>query len=101
MDEKLVRILCCPATRQSLRSADDETVARLNARIPGGNLSDKSGEVVKDVFDAGLVREDGKVLYPVRKGVPILLVSAAIGIGDDESAETAQSGAEEETSEGD
>lgn len=97
IDEKLLRVLCCPASQQSLRSAKDAIVAKLNARIPSGDLTAQSGEKVRDVFDEGLIRQDGKVIYPVRKGVPVLLVCAGIEIGDDEPAETSEPEKEEET----
>lgn len=101
IDEKLLGILCCPESRQSLRRADTDTVTSLNARIPTGGLVAKSGEVVGEPFDDGLVREDDRVLYPVRNGAPVLLVSAGIDIGDEKSAETAKRETEEEAGDGD
>jgi len=75
---ELLSDLCCPETRQGLAMAGAELVGRLNKRIERGELVNRSGRKVEDAFDAGLVREDGKALYPMRQGVPVLLVAEAI-----------------------
>ena len=61
---KLLDILVCPETKQPLRVADEALIASLRAR---GVL-----------IEAGLVRADGAVLYPVRDGVPVMLIDEAI-----------------------
>ena len=56
-----LEILCCPVTKQPLREA---LPAELKAFDP---------ELAE-----GLIREDGRVLYPVRDGIPLLVASAGI-----------------------
>ena len=78
MDEKLLEIICCPETYQSLKLADPELVTELNQRVQKGVLLSRSGEDVKEKIDEGLVREDGKILYPVRQNIPTLLIEQGI-----------------------
>jgi uncharacterized protein YbaR (Trm112 family) len=78
VDPKLLEILCCPDTKQDVALAPDEVVARLNAQIDSGSLKNKGGEIVKEKMDGGLLRVDGKVLYPIREDIPIMLIDEAI-----------------------
>ena len=76
----LLSILCCPETRQELALAPSELVVRINRQISAGALRNHGGEAVREPIDGGLLRADGKVLYPVRNGIPIMLVSEAISL---------------------
>ena len=67
MDQALLAILCCPASRQGLREATAEELARA-ATAAGAAL------------EAGLIREDGRVLYPIRNGIPVLIVDQGISL---------------------
>ena len=78
MDEKLLEIICCPETYQQLKLADTELVTELNQRVQKGVLLSRSGENVKKKIDEGLIREDGKILYPVRQNIPTLLIEQGI-----------------------
>lgn len=62
-DADLLSILCCPLTHQPLREA----------------LPDELAAFGSDLM-AGLIREDGKVIYPVSNGIPLLLPGAAIPV---------------------
>ena len=81
MDDRLLEILCCPETRQPLRHAPTEVLAALNERIRAGGVLTRAGRTVTQPCEAGLLREDGRALYPVRDGLPILLVAEAIDLG--------------------
>jgi uncharacterized protein YbaR (Trm112 family) len=78
IDPKLLEILCCPETRQDVALAPDALVADLNARVEAGTLLNKAGQAVREKMEAGLLRADGKVLYPVREDIPVMLVEEAI-----------------------
>jgi uncharacterized protein YbaR (Trm112 family) len=78
IDSELLKILCCPESRQDLRPAEAALVDRLNARLASGDLRNRAGKVLEEKMDAGLVRADGKLLYPIRHNIPILLVDEAI-----------------------
>ena len=75
--------LCCPETRQSLDPADEELCDELNAGIQEGELCDESGEVVDRSIEGALVRSDGEVAYPIRNGIPNLLLDDRIPLEED------------------
>ncbi len=77
-DAGLLEILCCPETHQQLALAAPSALEQLNRQIAGGRLKNRAGRTVMGKFDGGLVRADGKYLYPLRQNIPILLVDEAI-----------------------
>lgn len=81
MNAELTAILRCPETRQALAVADAALIARLNAQLAAGVLRNAAGQGIAAQLEAGLVRADGRALYPVRNGVPVLLVDEAIPLG--------------------
>ena len=78
ISQELLEILVCPETKQPLTVAPDALVAQLNERIAQGALTNRSGAAVTEAIDSGLVREDGRYLYPVRDDIPIMLIDEAI-----------------------
>ena len=78
IDAELLKILCCPETHQELRLADSPLVEKLNQQAGSGSLRNRVGQPVKEKLDGGLLRADGKFLYPIRKNIPVMLVDEAI-----------------------
>jgi uncharacterized protein YbaR (Trm112 family) len=80
IDPELFKFLCCPETHQELQPAQPALLAQLNRQIEAGALRNRGGQPLKDKLDAGLLRADGKFLYPIRQSIPIMLVEEAIPI---------------------
>ena len=77
-DVELLNILCCPETRQKLTLADSPVLEKLNQQIAASQLQNRAGQTVREKLDGGLVRADGKYLYPIRQNIPVMLVDEAI-----------------------
>lgn len=82
VDASLVAILACPETHQPVHVADEATVASVNAAIAAGTVKNRDGEAVNEAVQAGLIREDGAYLYPVRDDIPVMLIGEAIPLAD-------------------
>lgn len=74
----LLEILCCPESRTPVKLAPEDLVKRLNAAIAAGKVKNRGGHPVTEAVHAALLRQDGKVLYPVRDDIPVMLVEEGI-----------------------
>ena len=82
IDKELIAILACPDTHQPLAAADDALLERLNAAISAGAQKNVGGEAVTEAIHGALVREDGKIAYPVRDDIPLLLIEEGLPVGE-------------------
>lgn len=80
MDKKLLSILCCPVTHQGLALARPDMLGKVNMAIDAGRLSNREGSVLTEALEEALITADGKVLYPVSEGIPVLLESESIAL---------------------
>ena len=78
MDKKLLSILCCPVTRKGLSLAKRDLLDAVNEAISAGKLRNHDGEVLGEALAEALVTDDGKTLYPVNDGIPVLLEGEAV-----------------------
>ncbi|MEJ2129682.1 MAG: Trm112 family protein [Woeseiaceae bacterium] len=80
MDKRLLAILRCPVTHKELSLAKGQTLKKVNAAISDGKLSNRDGRVLDEALDEALLTDDGKVLYPVADGIPVLLEGESINM---------------------
>lgn len=81
IDPDLLNILACPETGQELEIAGTDIVDKINRKISEGKAINKAGKKVTVRIDGGLLRKgDRSVLYPIREGIPILLIEERIAL---------------------
>ena len=80
IDPELLKIMCCPETHQPIAFAEPVLVEKLNQQIAAGQVKNRAGQPVMERIDGGLVRQDGKFLYPIRGNIPIMLIDEAIAM---------------------
>jgi uncharacterized protein YbaR (Trm112 family) len=78
VSEELLEILVCPETKQPIALASEEVLSNLARDIEAGKVRNRGGEKVTQPITEGLVREDGKILYPVDDGIPVMLIEESI-----------------------
>jgi uncharacterized protein YbaR (Trm112 family) len=78
---KVLDFLRCPEDHSELAPASDELVRQINADIQARRTRNRAGRTLEEPIDGGLVRARGDFLYPITRGVPVLLRDEAIAIG--------------------
>lgn len=78
IDKELLAILCCPETKQPVAFADAVLVNKLNEAVARGALINKGQKPISEQMDGGLIRTDQKILYPIREGIPVMLIEEGI-----------------------
>ena len=84
VDPQLLAILVCPETRTPLHCAGESLLARLNREAAQGRLKNRAGQSVEGPIEGGLIREDGKFLFPIIDGIPVMLIDESIPLADRE-----------------
>ena len=85
-DQRLLDIICCPATHMPLRLMPEATLAALNTRIESGRLRYRDDSPVTQPLEQALMTDDERLAYPVRDDIPFLLEEQGILIAQlDES----------------
>lgn len=80
MDKRLLAILRCPVTHKGLALAQPAVLQAVNAAIEAGKLSNRDGLALQAPLSQALLTDDGKVLYPVADGIPVLLEGESVNM---------------------
>ena len=78
MDRKLLDIICCPVTRSSLELLPEHELSVLNELIAARRIKNREDTVVESPLTEALVTRSGKLIYPVRDDIPVLLEDQAM-----------------------
>jgi uncharacterized protein len=79
IDQRLLDILCCPVSRVPVAPLARGQLAELNRRIATGDVRTVAGVVLSAPLAEGLITTDGKVIYRVDDGIPVMLPDEGIG----------------------
>lgn len=80
MDKRLLDILCCPLTRQPLSPLAAPLRDRINQAVAKGMVKREDGSTQSVPVQAALVTRDGKRVYRIEDGIPVLLADEAINM---------------------
>lgn len=79
IDKRLLDMLCDPLTKVPVAPLGRTELAALNRAIEAGKVQKITGAPVVEVLSEGLVTTDGKVIYRIDDGIPVLLPDEGIG----------------------
>ncbi len=80
LNDLLLKILVCPEDKSSVALLPAERIAEVNDRISRGEMRTRSGSLVTERIDGGLLRADGRFLYPIREEIPVMLIDEALSL---------------------
>ena len=78
MDKRLLTILRCPVSHKGLSVLKKDKLALVNAAIDAGELVNNEGSSLSESLAEALITDDGKRIYPVNDGIPVLLENESI-----------------------
>ncbi len=79
IDQRLIDLLCCPVSKVPVTPLSAARLAFVNQSIAAGEALTVSGAKLATPLDAGLITTDGKVIYRVDDGIPVMLPEEGIG----------------------
>ena len=80
MDKRLLTILRCPVSHKGLAVLKKDRLEQVNAAIHAGDLVNHEGSKLAEPLAEALVTDDGKRIYPVADGIPVLLEGESISM---------------------
>ncbi|MFC5526600.1 Trm112 family protein [Rhodanobacter ginsengisoli] len=79
MDKRLLDILCCPVSKTPVRPLSKRELDTLNDAIAAGKVDSVAGVAVRERIAEALITIDGKVIYRIEDGIPVMLPEEGIG----------------------
>jgi uncharacterized protein YbaR (Trm112 family) len=80
MDKRLLTILRCPISHKGLSMLKKDKLAQINAAIDAGELRNHEGAALDQPLVEALITDDGKRVYPIDDGIPVLLEDDSISM---------------------
>ncbi len=80
IDSKLLKILRCPQTKQSLRMLTKQQLEQINVKISEGTVRHSNGSFVNTELEAGLITENGNLIYRIDSDIPVMLQDLSISM---------------------
>ncbi|GMQ75393.1 MAG: Trm112 family protein [Gammaproteobacteria bacterium] len=78
IDKHLLEILVCPVTKTPVKMLAKDKLAILNREVDKGEVTYVDGSPVEGPLDEALITEDGRTLYRVSDGIPVMLEEQGI-----------------------
>ena len=88
MNEKILKLICCPSSKKQLKILDEESLTNLNHAISAGLIKNNQGKILKDEIKQALITEDYELAYIVRDDIPVLLENESIKMNQLENRKT-------------
>jgi uncharacterized protein YbaR (Trm112 family) len=80
LNAELLALLVCPETHQDVTLATPGEIALLNEAIRRGQVRTAGGSPVEQPVEDALIRQDRLIAYPIRDGIPVMLVAEGLSI---------------------
>ena len=78
LDAELLALLVCPDTHQDVVLATPREITLLNEAIRLGQVRTAGGNPVDQPVEGALIRTDRSIAYPIRDGIPVMLVAEGL-----------------------
>ena len=78
IDRQLLEILCCPVSKQSLRTLSADQLEQINRQIAAGAISNAGDEKVTAALSEGLITQNHRRIYRIDDSIPVMLESESI-----------------------
>ncbi len=78
LDKRLLEILVCPVTKVPVQPLSRDRLAILNRSIEQGEIKFVDGTPLRNALEAALITTDGKTIYRIDGGIPVMLEAESI-----------------------
>ena len=78
VDSRLLEILVCPTTKVPVKALSRDKLAVLNREVEQGNVTRHDGSLVEAPIEEALITTDGRTVYVVDDGIPVMLEDQGI-----------------------